>query len=163
MTFTDSELARLAERVGVALRARLWTLAAAESCTGGWIAKAATDVPGSSSWFVAGYVVYSNDAKSRMLDVPPALIAEHGAVSEAVVSMLAEHARSDAGADWTIAVSGIAGPGGGTADKPVGTVWFAWSGPAGTLAERRHFDGDRESVRRQSVGHALTRLLKLAT
>src|SRR5690606_7576193 len=94
MTFTDSELARLAERVGGALRARTWTLAAAESCTGGWIAKAATDVPGSSSWFVAGYVVYSNDAKSRMLDVPPALIAEHGAVCEAVVSMLAEHARS---------------------------------------------------------------------
>lgn len=163
MTCTDRELAGLAARVGDALCARCLTLAAAESCTGGWIAKAATDVPGSSRWFVAGYVVYSNEAKIRMLDVPPAVIAEHGAVSEAVVLLLAEHARRDAGADWAVAVSGVAGPGGGTEAKPVGTVWLAWSGPDGTQAERRVFDGDRDSVRRQSVARALARLLELAT
>lgn len=162
MTVTDQDLAILAGRLGAALRARSWTLAAAESCTGGWIAKAVTDVPGSSGWFVAGYVVYSNEAKSRLLGVPPALIAEHGAVSEAVVGALAEHARRDSGADLTVAVSGVAGPGGGTKEKPVGTVWFAWSGQSGTVADCRRFDGDRESVRRQSVAHALNGLITFA-
>jgi len=162
MTITDRDLAALAERLGSALRARSWTLAAAESCTGGWIAKVVTDIPGSSAWFVAGYVVYSNDAKVRMLGVPAATIAEHGAVSEPVVVALAEHARRDSGADLSVAVSGIAGPGGGTPAKPVGTVWFAWSGPDGTRTERRRFDGDRESVRRQSVAVALQGLAELA-
>ncbi len=162
MSFTDRELAALAARVGEMLSVRSSTLATAESCTGGWIAKAATDVPGSSRWFIGGYVVYSNDAKSGMLDVPPAVIAEHGAVSDAVVTALAAHARRASGADWAVAVSGVAGPGGGTAAKPVGTVWFAWSGPDGTLAECRRFDGDRESIRRQSVACALARLLELA-
>ncbi len=162
MTVTDRELAVLAERLGGALRARSWTLAAAESCTGGWIAKAVTDIPGSSAWFVAGYVVYSNDAKVRMLGVSAATIAEHGAVSEPVVVALAEHARRDSGADVAVAVSGIAGPGGGTPAKPVGTVWFAWSWPDGTRAERRRFDGDRESVRRQSVAFALRELAAIA-
>src|SRR5690606_7805906 len=109
MTFTDRDLEALARRLGAALRARPWTFAAAESCTGGWIAKAVTDVPGSSHWFVAGYVVYANDAKSRMLDVPPATIDEHGAVSEAVVVALAENARRDSAASLTVAVSGVAG------------------------------------------------------
>ena len=162
MTVADRDLAALAERLGAALRARSWTLAAAESCTGGWIAKAVTDIAGSSAWFVAGYVVYSNDAKVRMLGVPPESIAEHGAVSEQVVVALAEHARRDSGADLAVAVSGIAGPGGGTPDKPVGTVWFAWAGPDGTRAGRRRFDGDRESVRRQSVAFALRELIAIA-
>jgi len=162
MTVSDRDLMALAERLGAALRTRSWTLAAAESCTGGWIAKAVTDIPGSSAWFVAGYVVYSNDAKVRMLGVPRATIDAHGAVSEPVVVALAEHARRDAGADLAVAVSGIAGPGGGTPQKPVGTVWFAWSGPAGTQAERMRFDGDRDSVRRQSVALALRRLITLA-
>jgi len=161
MTFTDRALGALAARLGDALVARSCTLAVAESCTGGWIAKPVTDVAGSSRWFVAGYVVYSNDAKSRMLNVPAALIAEHGAVSEAVVVALAENAREDSGASLTVAVSGVAGPGGGTVEKPVGTVWFAWSGPSGTTAEVRRFDGDRESVRRQSVACALQRLIML--
>ncbi|HEX6992822.1 MAG TPA: CinA family protein [Gammaproteobacteria bacterium] len=162
MTVTDRDLAELAERLGAALRARSWTLAAAESCTGGWIAKAVTDIPGSSEWFVAGYVVYSNDAKVRMLGVPPATIAAHGAVSEPVVVALATHARRDSGADLAVAVSGIAGPGGGTPEKPVGTVWFAWADPDGTRAERRRFDGDRASVRRQSVAFALRELIAIA-
>ena len=98
-----------------------------------------------------------------MLDVPPATIDEHGAVSEAVVVALAENARRDSAASLTVAVSGVAGPGGGTAEKPVGTVWFAWSGPSGTAAEVRRFDGDRESVRRQSVACALNRLIELAS
>lgn len=161
MTITDRDLAVLAERLGAALRARGWTLATAESCTGGWIAKAVTDIPGSSEWFVAGYVVYSNDAKVRMLGVPSETIAEHGAVSEPVVVALAEHARRDSGAQLAVAVSGVAGPGGGTSAKPVGTVWFAWSGPDGTRAERRRFDGDRESVRRQSVAVALRELIAI--
>lgn len=161
MTITDRDLAVLAERLGAALRARGWTLATAESCTGGWIAKAVTDIPGSSEWFVAGYVVYSNDAKVRMLGVPSETIAEHGAVSEPVVVALAEHARRDSGAQLAVAVSGVAGPGGGTPAKPVGTVWFAWSGPDGTRAERRRFDGDRESVRRQSVAVALRELIAI--
>src|SRR5690606_19559249 len=116
---------------------------------------------GSSRWFLAGYVVYSNEAKSAMLDVPPALIAEHGAVSEPVVLALAEHERRRAGADSAGAVSGVAGPGGGTDEKPVGTVWFGWSGPSGTTAECRRFDGDREAVRRQSVAFAMQRLIEL--
>ena len=161
MTITDHDLAVLAERLGAALRPRGWTLATAESCTGGWIAKAVTDIPGSSEWFVAGYVVYSNDAKVRMLGVPSETIAEHGAVSEPVVVALAEHARRDSGAQLAVAVSGVAGPGGGTPAKPVGTVWFAWSGPDGTRAERRRFDGDRESVRRQSVAVALRELIAI--
>jgi nicotinamide-nucleotide amidase len=162
VTVTDRDLGALAERLGAALRARGWTFAAAESCTGGWIAKATTDIPGSSAWFVAGYVVYSNDAKVRMLGVPPETIAVHGAVSEAVVVALADHARREAGADVAVAVSGVAGPGGGTPEKPVGTVWFAWSSPDGTRAERRHFDGDRDSVRRQSVAFALRELIAIA-
>ena len=163
MTGTDAELESLARRLGEALLARGWSAASAESCTGGWIAKAVTDVPGSSGWFGAGFVVYSNAAKTALLGVPPALIARHGAVSEPVVVALAEHARERAAADLAVAVSGVAGPGGGTPEKPVGTVWFGWAGPDGTSAERRRFDGDRESVRRQTVAHALLGLIDRAS
>lgn len=135
------------------------TLAMAESCTGGWIAKAITDIPDSSAVFGYGVVSYSNAAKQSLLRVREETLAAHGAVSEPVVREMAEGALALSGADWAVAVSGIAGPGGGSADKPVGTVWFAWArqadaGPV-TDAERHQLQGDREAVRRASVSIAL--------
>ena len=156
---SDRDLEALAMRLGRALIVREWRVSTAESCTGGWIAKALTDVPGSSQWFDSGVVSYSNAAKEQLLGVPRELLEAHGAVSEAVVRAMAEGVRARIGVDLAIAVSGIAGPGGGTADKPVGTVWFAWATPQGTSAECREFGGDREAVRRFSVAHALERLL----
>ncbi|HEY8518681.1 MAG TPA: CinA family protein [Gammaproteobacteria bacterium] len=156
---SDAELEDLARRVGRACVARGLRAGAAESCTGGWIAKAVTDIAGSSGWFEGGFVTYSNAAKTRELDVPAALIETHGAVSEPVAIAMAEGARRRLGVDLAVAVSGIAGPGGGTAEKPVGTVWFAWADAEGTVSERRHFPGDREAVRRATVKHALEGLL----
>lgn len=131
----------------------------AESCTGGWIAKALTDVPGSSAAFGYGIVSYSNGAKESMLGVHNLTLEEHGAVSEEVVREMAEGALHISGADIAVAVSGVAGPDGGTDAKPVGTVWFAWSTRTaqGVAAdtERCHFEGDRDSVRMQTVTHAL--------
>lgn len=155
----DAALGRLAGRVGAALESRGWRIATAESCTGGWIAKSLTDVPGSSRWFDLGIVSYSDAAKTRELDVAADLVAGHGAVSEAVVAAMAQGAIKRPGIDVSVAVSGIAGPDGGSPDKPVGTVWFAWAFPEGLLSERRVFAGDRESIRRQSVAHALEELL----
>ncbi len=150
-----------------ALVERKLTLTAAESCTGGWIAKAITDVSGSSGCFGYGIVSYSNDAKMRLLNVPESTLAEHGAVSEAVVRAMVGGALRLSDADLGVAVSGIAGPTGGTEEKPVGTVWFAFSrlsqeGPV-TDTERLVFDGDRDDVRRQTVLHALMRLLEKVT
>ena len=142
-----------------ALEAAGKTVTAAESCTGGWIAKALTDIPGSSAVFAYGFVSYSNDAKQSLLDVPPDAHGEHGAVSEAVVLAMARGALERSGADLAVAVSGIAGPDGGSDDKPVGTVWFAWAIREGDnvqiSADRRVFGGDREAVRRQTVLHAI--------
>jgi nicotinamide-nucleotide amidase len=163
LTPTDRDLETLARRLGRALLARGWRVATAESCTGGWIAKALTDVPGSSQWFESGAVVYSNASKTDLLGVPPALLETHGAVSEPVVRAMADGARARFGVELAVAVSGIAGPDGGTADKPVGTVWFAWSAPRGMTAECVRLGGDREAVRRASVAHALERLLALAS
>ncbi len=133
--------------------------ATAESCTGGWIAKALTDVPGSSACFACGIVSYSNAAKTALLGVDEPALAEHGAVSAAVVRQMAEGAMRLSGADIAVAVSGIAGPDGGSDAKPVGTVWFAWAlrTPSGAAvdSEARRFDGNRENVRRKSVIHAL--------
>lgn len=162
MTPTDRDLEALAVTLGRALEKRGWRLSAAESCTGGWIAKAVTDVAGSSQWFDGGIVAYSNAAKVALLGVPSDVLAAHGAVSEATVRAMAEGARSRFAADLAVAVSGVAGPGGGTADKPVGTVHFAWAAPGGVTAARRIFAGNRESVRRQTVALALERLLELA-
>jgi nicotinamide-nucleotide amidase len=162
MTPSDSELADLALQLGRALLARNLRVATAESCTGGWIAKALTDIPGSSQWLEGGLVAYSNAAKSAVLGVPAALIAAHGAVSEPVVRAMAEGARARLGVALAVAVSGIAGPDGGTADKPVGTVWFAWANGRQTTASRERFGGDREAVRRQTVALALRRLIELA-
>jgi nicotinamide-nucleotide amidase len=139
-------------------------LATAESCTGGWLAKVCTDLAGSSGWFERGFVTYSNEAKQDMLGVKAATLAQHGAVSEAVVAEMARGALQHSRAQVAIAISGIAGPGGGTADKPVGTVCFAWAiqkrGDM-LLTATRHFVGDREAVRRQAVQHALQEVLPL--
>jgi nicotinamide-nucleotide amidase len=162
MGATDVELQVLATDLGEALRARRWTVATAESCTGGWIAKVLTDVAGSSAWFGWGFVTYQNQAKVAALQVAEALINEHGAVSEPVVRAMAEGARARSGAELSVAVSGIAGPDGGSQPKPVGTVWFAWSGPAGTSAEVHQFDGNREAVRRASVLCAIRGMVAIA-
>ena len=162
MTPNDAELADLARRLGGALLARNLRVATAESCTGGWIAKALTDIPGSSQWLEGGIVAYSNAAKSALLGVPAALIAAHGAVSEQVVRAMAEGARARLGVPLAVAVSGVAGPDGGTPEKPVGTVWLAWANGRETTAARERFGGDRDAVRRASVALALGRLVELA-
>ena len=133
----------------------------AESCTGGMIAAACTDLSGSSNWFERGWVTYSNAAKTTELGVPAALIAQHGAVSEPVARAMAEGALNNASAQVGVAVTGVAGPTGGSPDKPVGTVWFGWATPAGVVSEVQHFDGDRAAVRSATVQHALKRLLAL--
>jgi nicotinamide-nucleotide amidase len=156
---TDRDLYLLAEEVGRRARASGWRVVTAESCTAGWIAKALTDVPGSSQWVDSGFVTYSNTAKMRDVGVSARTLSEHGAVSGPTVREMADGALRAAGVEMGIAVSGIAGPDGGTADKPVGTVWFAVAtvkaqGPA-VVCEVRRFRGDREQVRRQAVEHAL--------
>ncbi len=155
----DLELIALAQRLGARLAASGRRIATAESCTGGWIAKALTDVPGSSAWFGTGLVCYSNESKRMLLGVAASDLAEHGAVSEVVVRAMARGALERAPADVTVAVSGIAGPDGGTAAKPVGTVWIGWAWRSATgvqVASRVHrFAGDRDAVRRQAVGAAL--------
>ena len=156
----DARLLKLAREVGMWLAARDEKLATAESCTAGWIAKAVTDVAGSSEWFIAGLATYSDDAKTALLGVPAALLKSEGAVSKAVVEAMAQGALERTGADRAAAVSGIAGPAGGTEEKPVGMVWFAWARRDGdefvfkTRVER--FQGDREGIRRQTVARALT-------
>ena len=146
---------KLAER----LRAQGAQLASAESCTGGLIAAACTDLAGSSDWFERGFVTYSNAAKAELLGVPPESIAQHGAVSEPVARAMAEGAIRHSHAQLSVAVTGVAGPGGGSADKPVGTVWFAWCADGRTESQRMRFDGDRAAVRAQTVLHALQGLL----
>lgn len=155
------EKAFLAQELGKLLLERGQTVTAAESCSGGLICAAITDVSGSSSWFERGFVVYANQAKTDMLGVPQALLQTHGAVSEQVVLSIARGARDAAHADWAVAVSGVAGPAGGTEEKPVGTVWLAWVGPDVVLSEQCLFKGDRASVRAQTVQRALERLVEL--
>jgi nicotinamide-nucleotide amidase len=142
------------------LRDRGWMMATAESCTGGLIAGACTDLSGSSDWFERGFVSYSNLAKTELLGVPAELIAAHGAVSEPVARAMARGAVERSAARCAVAVTGVAGPTGGSAEKPVGTVWFGWCTPAGVFTERQRFDGDRAAVRRATVAHALAGLLQ---
>ena len=137
---------------------RGWYLALAESCTGGLMAATCTSVAGSSGWFERGFVTYSNSAKSDLLGVPPSLIECHGAVSEPVVRAMAAGALTHSRAQVAIAVTGVAGPGGGSLDKPVGSVWFGFALASGVTSELQRFDGDREAVRRATVQHALGRL-----
>jgi nicotinamide-nucleotide amidase len=148
--------------LGDALRQRGWRLASAESCTGGLIAAACTAVAGSSDWFERGWVTYSNEAKHEELGVPLALIARHGAVSEAVALSMARGALEHAGVELAVSVTGIAGPGGAVPGKPVGTVWLAWGTPHGFQAECLHLDGDRGAVRAATVVAALDRLTEAA-
>ncbi len=143
------------------LLARGWMLATAESCTGGMIAAACTDLAGSSQWFERGFVTYSNAAKVQCLGVPAALIDQDGAVSESVARAMAQGAVRHSAAQVAVAVTGIAGPTGGTPGKPVGTVWFGWHVDGATHGEMRRFDGDRAAVRRATVRHALGRLRAL--
>jgi nicotinamide-nucleotide amidase len=161
----DPELYELSARVGQKLRAAERRVVTAESCTAGWVAKALTDVPGSSQWFECGYVTYSDAAKQRDLGVAARTIATFGAVSEQTVREMAEGALRASGANVALSVSGIAGPDGGSPAKPVGNVWFCAAARAGQLidiiAEEKFFDGDRNTVRSQAVGHALRMILRL--
>lgn len=147
--------ARLAKQVGVALKAHGMMLATAESCTGGGIAQAVTRISGSSAWFDRGFVTYSNAAKEEMLGVSPETIARHGAVSEATVREMAAGALQYSRAQVSVSVSGIAGPTGGTAEKPVGTVWFAWVTDGMVRTACHHIDGDRDAIRVKAVRIAL--------
>jgi len=165
MSNTDHDLARLAARVGRHLLDGGHGVVTAESCTGGWIAKALTDIAGSSQWFVEGFVTYSNEAKVRRLGVPRSVLRTQGAVSEAAVRAMAAGALKRTGAHLAVAVTGIAGPGGAVPGKPVGTVWLGWAERRGRRvhvdAELKHFRGDREAVRRKTVRAALEGLLEV--
>lgn len=151
----------LAGQLAVLLQAQGRLLATAESCTGGMISAACTDLAGSSNWFERGFVTYSNEAKTELLGVPAPLIARHGAVSEEVARAMASGALERSRAQVAVAVTGVAGPTGGSAAKPVGTVWFAFALPGRLVSEVRRFDGDRAAVRSATVRHALQRLLEL--
>ncbi|HZS79833.1 MAG TPA: CinA family protein [Herbaspirillum sp.] len=151
----------LAVRLGQALKARNLLLTSAESCTGGGIAQAITEIAGSSEWFDCGFVTYSNASKHELLDIPEALIAQHGAVSEEIASAMARGAIANSNADIAVSTTGIAGPGGAVPGKPVGTVCFGWKTGDRTLTERLVFSGDRHAVREQAVIHALQGLLRL--
>ena len=150
-----AEAACTVEALAVLLKTRGWRMAAAESCTGGLIAAVCTDMAGSSDWFDRGWVTYSNAAKTQSLGVFPGLISQYGAVSEPVARAMAVGARERAGVQVTVAVTGVAGPDGGSRDKPVGTVCFGWCVGNGVWTDRRRFEGERAAVRAQTVAHAL--------
>ena len=159
---SDAQLREQAQALGERLRAAHDALVTAESCTGGWIAKCLTDIAGSSDWFDSGMVVYSYEAKQALLGVRPQTLEQHGAVSRETVIEMVSGALVNSGASVAVAVTGIAGPGGGSADKPVGTVWIAWKRRGGyARAQAFHFDGDREAVRRQTVDRALAGVAEL--
>jgi nicotinamide-nucleotide amidase len=157
----NSRLYRLASDVGAQLKARRLMLVTAESCTGGWVGAAATSVAGSSEWYERGFVTYSNEAKQEMLGVAPETLARFGAVSEETAREMAQGALTNSHGHVSVAVTGVAGPGGGTAEKPVGMVCFAW-GARGSAASSvtRRLRGDRQAVREQSVVIALEGLLE---
>lgn len=156
----EIQLTELAAQLGKELVARQWRIATAESCTGGWLSKVLTEVVGSSHWFDRGFVTYSNESKTDMLGVESAVIATHGAVSVATASAMANGALTYSRADITVAITGIAGPGGGSEQKPVGTVWFAWAQRTGKLETAQHvFAGDRTAIRYHAVETALQGLL----
>jgi nicotinamide-nucleotide amidase len=154
-------ITQLAQRLGEQLRRVNAQVSTAESCTGGGIAEAITRIAGSSAWFEAGFVTYSNQQKTRQLHVPVELFAQVGAVSREVVSAMVQGAQAASGARFSVAVSGIAGPDGGTLEKPVGTVWLAWADGQLRYCQRREFAGDRQTVRTQTVLAALQGLIRL--
>ena len=162
----DSRLQQLSTQVGEALMAQQQMLACAESCTGGWVAKSLTDIAGCSDWFERGFVTYTNQSKQQMLGVEAALLQRYDAVSEEVVRAMASGVLRHSQASIALGISGIAGPGGGSKDKPVGLVWFAWTqkkqnGQNEVNARQQIFAGDREAVRRQAVAFALQGVLEL--
>lgn len=160
MTDADSQITELVRRIATALAAKSARIAVAESCTGGWIAKSLTDLPGSSVWFGYGLVTYSDEAKRTLLGVSAETLAGQGAVSEDVAEQMATGVRLASAAEMAVAVTGIAGPDGGSQEKPVGTVCLAWAGPGvQLLSKTRRFSGDREAIRRQSVIAALEGVL----
>ncbi|MGE6791679.1 nicotinamide-nucleotide amidase [Pseudomonas guineae] len=161
MTSNDHVLTQLAAELGEKLTRSNAQVATAESCTGGGIAEAITRIPGSSAWFEAGYITYSNRQKSKQLEVPEVLFNTVGAVSQEVVEAMVRGAQAKSGARYAVAVSGVAGPDGGTPQKPVGTIWLAWGDGAQLFSARRQFAGGRGEVRRQTVEAALAGLLRL--
>jgi nicotinamide-nucleotide amidase len=157
----DADFTERVTRLARALTGRGETLATAESCTGGWVAKVCTDLAGSSAWFERGFVTYSNASKQDLLGVAPTTLEDHGAVSEQTVLEMVAGVLRTTPSHWAVAISGVAGPGGGSPDKPVGTVWIAGAGPTGWRTARcLHLDGDREAVRRQAVRAVLDMLLE---
>ncbi len=160
----DAGLLRLAEQLGTSLQDHHQMLVTAESCTGGWIAKTVTDVAGCSAWFECGMAAYSYEAKQRLLGVRPETLLVHGAVSEETCIEMVSGALINSGASVAVAVTGIAGPGGGNAEKPVGSVWIGWKRRGGyPRAQLFHFDGDREQIRRQTVAASIKGLLEILT
>lgn len=156
------DFSHIAQYLGQLLTAKKLLLTTAESCTGGWIAQVITAIPGSSNWFDCGFVPYSNESKHTLLGIDSQLINTHGAVSEIVARLMAENALSHSRAQVSLAVTGIAGPSGGTLEKPIGTVWFAWAGlKFAAQTASAHFDGDRDAIRAQAVEFALQGLLKI--
>lgn len=162
MNTLSPELLELTETLARALRQRGWKLATAESCTGGLITATCTGLSGSSDWLERGFVTYSNAAKTAQLGVPAALIAQHGAVSEPVVQAMAAGALDHSLAQVSVAVTGVAGPTGGSPEKPVGTVWFGWAFPGGVQTDCQHFSGERDAIRYAAVRHAIQVLLDIA-
>ena len=158
---SDLDTPALVQTLADLLQRKRWMMATAESCTGGLIAGACTDLSGSSNWFERGFVSYSNEAKTELLGVDAALIEAHGAVSEEVARAMAQGAVSHSKAQVAVAVTGVAGPTGGSPEKPVGTVWFGWSANGQVRTERRRFDGDRAAVRAATVHHALQTLAEI--
>ncbi len=159
---SDEELKQLATELGDRLKARGWMLATAESCTGGWVGQLVTAQPGSSSWYERGFITYANDAKIEMLDVPETTLAEHGAVSEETAMAMAAGALAHSHAQAALAISGIAGPSGGTREKPVGLVCYGWALADGTLMSSTcRLDGDRDEIRSRAVAAALRGLIDL--
>jgi nicotinamide-nucleotide amidase len=156
----SNEIDKLAERVGAALQAKGYLLTTAESCTGGGISQAVTEIAGSTSWFDCGFVVYSNASKTELVDVPAAMLAQHGAVSEEVAAAMAQGALANSNAHVALSTTGIAGPSGAVPGKPVGTVCFGWAKGDHVHTERLVFQGDRHGVREQTVRHALEGLLR---
>jgi nicotinamide-nucleotide amidase len=164
MTYpTSNDLISLVQTMADVLEKKQWTLASAESCTGGWLAKSCTDLAGSSAWFDCGFVTYSNQSKQDLVNVSIKTLEIHGAVSEQTAIEMAQGALSHSSADISVAITGIAGPDGGTVEKPVGTVWFAWAiKNQGTQTQKYQFKSDREQVRVQAVIAALQGIIKNA-
>lgn len=157
---SDEELQQLTAQVAESLLKQAWMLSSAESCTGGWVAKCCTDLAGSSAWFDCGFITYSNQAKQSLLNVHTDTLEQSGAVSEQTVIEMAQAALHNSNANISVAISGIAGPDGGTDKNPVGTVWLAWATKTSAQSEHHHFSGNRDEIRRQAVTVALKGIVK---